>query len=55
MGGFFATKQAGLLLDFAFFEFDMLARNRVIFPKDKLFCHRAGVFLGDIEKPGVSS
>jgi hypothetical protein len=42
------------LLDFSFFELDMLAHNRVVFAKSQLFRLIARVFLGNIEKAGVS-
>ena len=38
------------LFDFAFFEFNVLARNRVIFPDDHLVGHGPGILLCDIEE-----
>ena len=43
------------LLDFAFFEFYVLARNRVIFFKDEFFRHCTGVLLRHIEKACIRS
>jgi hypothetical protein len=37
------------LLNFAFFVFNMLARNRVIFPSNHFLSHGACVFLGHIK------
>ena len=42
------------LLDLGFFELDMLAHDGVIFAESQLFRLIARVFLGDIEKAGVS-
>ena len=42
------------LLDFGFFELDMLAHDRIIFAESQLFRLIARIFLGDIEKAGVS-
>ena len=43
------------LLDLSFFELDVLANDGVIFAESQLFRLVARVFLGDIEKAGVSS
>ena len=43
------------LLDLGFFELDVLANDGVIFAESQLFRLIARVFLGDIEKAGVSS
>jgi hypothetical protein len=42
------------LLNLSFLELNMFAHYRVIFAKSQLFRLIAGVFLGDIEKAGVS-
>ena len=47
----FVARAAATLLDFGFFEIDMLARNGVVFGDDHLFRHCTRVFLGDVEKP----
>lgn len=44
-----------VLLDFSFFEFHMLARNRVIFLHDHFFRHCAGILLSHIEVAGAFS
>ena len=38
-----------ILLDFAFFVFDVLANNGVIFTHNHFFGHGARVFLGHVE------
>jgi hypothetical protein len=43
------------LFDLGFLELDMLARDGIIFAKRQLFRLVARIFLGDIEKAGVSS
>jgi hypothetical protein len=47
-------KQRFSLLDLGFLELDMLTHDRVIFAKRHLFGDVARVFLGHIEKTGVS-
>ncbi len=42
------------LFDFAFFEFHMFFRDRIIFPFDHFFGHIAAVFLGHIKISGIS-
>jgi hypothetical protein len=42
------------LFNFGFFELDVLANDGVIFAERQLFRLVARVFLGDIEKAGVS-
>ena len=42
------------LLDLGFFELDVLANDGVVFAESQLFRLIARVFLGDIEKAGVS-
>ncbi len=53
MAGFLVYRKRPDLLDFCFLELDMLLGNRVVFPLDHFFGHRAGVLLGDIEEAGV--
>src|SRR5205085_5379624 len=43
------------LLDFAFDEFDVLLRNRIVFLHLQLFGHRPRVLLGDVIEPGVGA
>ena len=38
-----------ILLDLAFFVFNVLADNRVVFTDNHFFGHGAGIFLGHIE------
>jgi len=40
------------LLDFTFFEFHVLADNRVVFFHDHFFRHGPHIFSGDVEKSG---
>lgn len=49
---FSETIEEKILLDLAFFVFDMLTHNRIIFPGGHLFCHGAGILLGHIEMTG---
>jgi len=42
-----------ILLDFCFFEFNVLFGNRVVLALDHFLGHRAAVFLGNIEETGV--
>jgi hypothetical protein len=53
-GGIFKFQAVNsCLLDFGFLEVDMLLGDRIVFPLDHFFCHRAAVFLCHIEKPGI--
>ena len=47
------TVLAKILLDLAFFIFNVLALDRVIFANSHLFGHGAGILLGHIEVPGA--
>jgi hypothetical protein len=47
--GFLQIEGGFGLLNFAFFVFNMFARNRIIFPGDHFFGHCACVLFGHIE------
>jgi hypothetical protein len=47
--GFLQIEWGFRLLNFAFFVFNMFARNRIIFPGDHFFGHCACVLFGHIE------
>ena len=42
-----------ILLDLAFLELDVLARNRIIFPLHHFLGHIARIFLRDVEESGA--
>ena len=44
-----------ILLDLAFFELDMLLRNRIILPLDHFLGHVARVLFRNVEEPGACS
>ena len=44
-----------ILLNFCFFELDMLLCDWIIFPLSDFIGHRARVFLGDVEKARIRS
>jgi hypothetical protein len=46
-------RSAGRLLDLGFFEFDVLARDRVVLLLDQLVGHGARILLGDIVEAGI--
>jgi hypothetical protein len=48
-----SQQSAGRLLDLGFFEFDVLARDRIVFLLDQLVGHGARILLGDIIEAGI--